>query len=485
MLRGDYAGALAAYRGVADIADLEPGLLPASMRREAAASAVTGGAASVQVARLVRECEQRVRQRLTEPLCRPCGSRFGIDAVLKLTLPDTDGVREQRQVEREKKTVRFRSVVVSNASSAPSDMRQCAAARLRHVTLIEVEGHPERRVFGCSPCGIRDNFGAFWRLPQGPAHPAQRGPWSMRHVALGSAGALCSVVFFPMRSIPSIVTKRICDAPVGPMSDALRSAIPVCEATRREHKELDHLLTMWQSLTHPNLVPIVSYATCVEGGVALISECRPGCVMREVFARYPRVQGLIVELWGLGILSALAFLHERGLAHGSVSMDTVLIEADGSCRLKRFYPDLAIMLRLFRMRRTCYVSPLMATGALPTPACDMFCYGLLMLEAVTRQPPWRWAVGTDGTALGSPAELTALMKAGGQAFSDAVVAGRVVTNTNPLEVFRVENSIQQRAKEMVIRCVSTDAGSRPTAVEVRNLNKQLIASEGVTFEEDA
>ncbi|SYZ68370.1 hypothetical_protein [Leishmania braziliensis MHOM/BR/75/M2904] len=57
------------------------------MRREAAASAATGGAVSEQVVRLVRECEHRVRWRITEPLCKARLCPLGIDAVLRDTKP--------------------------------------------------------------------------------------------------------------------------------------------------------------------------------------------------------------------------------------------------------------------------------------------------------------------------------------------------------------------------------------------------------------
>jgi hypothetical protein len=49
--RGEYTAVSSAFKYVADTFDLEPGLLPASPRREAAATSVCGGAVLTQVER--------------------------------------------------------------------------------------------------------------------------------------------------------------------------------------------------------------------------------------------------------------------------------------------------------------------------------------------------------------------------------------------------------------------------------------------------
>jgi hypothetical protein len=59
-MRSDYTAALRTYRDAADIAVLEPGLMPHSLRREVAHSNVTGDAVSTQVERVMRECERQL-----------------------------------------------------------------------------------------------------------------------------------------------------------------------------------------------------------------------------------------------------------------------------------------------------------------------------------------------------------------------------------------------------------------------------------------
>ncbi|KAK7199395.1 Protein tyrosine kinase/Protein kinase domain containing protein [Novymonas esmeraldas] len=477
MLRGDYAGALAAYRGVADIADLEPGLLPASMRREAAASAVTGGAASVQVARLVRECERCLRVGVTEPLLRVRLCKLGIDTVLCGGGTGAACKPLRRCVSAvEMGSGRTRAVSICE----PDDTRKVyAAPRERCVTVTLDNGVEERHAFGCDARTLRDNFSMEWLLPQGPAHPVRRGPWNTRYVVLGISGFSSFLSFLPFRTLRPVVARAIQCAPPGTMSEALRSAVPVCQASRKHRMLLDRLVAAHQEHAHPNIDPIIAYSTSVEGGVAIFSEFSAGGVMRECHTRYPQVRPLTVVQWSFGLLSALAFLHERGFAHGGVSLDNVLVEADGTSRLKRFYPDFQQMQRRFCMSRTCYVSPLMAAGAAPTPACDMFCYGLLSLELMSRRRAWTWGPSEEGRPGASPEDLKALLKAGGDAFGLALQEGRVVVHVELLHQRTVTSQFSPLARETVLRCLSDDPAARPTAVEVRLLLKAALLASGV------
>jgi hypothetical protein len=81
-----------------------------------------------------------------------------------------------------------------------------------------------------------------------------------------------------------------------------------------------------------------------------------------------------------GVLRTLAYLPARGVAHCAVRVDNVTVEDDGVVRVHSHGALATIAHRQFVLPQPCYVSPAMAAGKLPTPACDMLCYGLACLE---------------------------------------------------------------------------------------------------------
>ncbi|CBZ29239.1 hypothetical protein, unknown function [Leishmania mexicana MHOM/GT/2001/U1103] len=488
MLRGDYAGALAAYRGVAEIADLEPGLLPAAMRREAAASAVTGGAVSVQAARLMRECERRVRLRITEPLCNAISSLLGVDQVLsKWALEDVaEGSHpkyaQEAVVEVDKSIADGRPRRNSRRSAQSfGELVKYPEVRYRCVVHFQERQVTLRCVLPSAPRWIRDHMGLCWHLSRSHDNDEATPVWNGMQMALGSAGFIASVSFSTFRDLHPVVAKSIRDAPPGPMSDALRSATPVCGPSSEQEAFMKGTLLMHQHLRHPNIVSLIGYSHSLEGGVVLIWEFSPGGTLRELLNRYGRLPAITTIRFGLHALSALSFLHENNIAHGNLNLDTVMVNSDGSCRLVGLYTHERLP---FALPQTHYISPLMATGALPTPACDVFCYGLGALEGLTRQPCWRWATKEDGEPYGATLELPDLMKNGGHAFCEAVVQGRVVANAEAFDTPMFAEKYNELARSTLRSCVSHTPSERPTAVEVRNIVKILLSEGGLACEED-
>ncbi|KAK7199389.1 Protein tyrosine kinase/Protein kinase domain containing protein [Novymonas esmeraldas] len=493
MLRGDYAGALAAYRGVADIADLEPGLLPAGMRREAAASAVTGGAASVQVARLVRECEQRVRQRVTEPMRRGRVSFLGVDHVLRAGAGGVDAPPSVAGVFGGSLSAARESSALCSGRGGSGRSRGWSTSALsvypaveeRHVVAMVRGVRSWRAVVPTAPAWVQDHLGQRWSLARpnsGAALPPMG--WSCVR-ALGEAGAMVSVNYISFCGVHPLVAKSIRDAPAGPMSDVLRSATPVCSPTEQQHAEAHRLFIAQQSLRHPNLVALHSYSLSLEGGVVLLWHFSPGGTLRDVLTRYPRLGPITLTRFAMHILSAVCYLHERGLAHGALCLDTVMVGGDGRCCLMGQSADRAALHRHYHIHQSCYVSPRMATTALPTPECDVFCYGLLFLELTFKEPCWRWATSPGSQrAYGTTEELQHLMRDGGQPFSDAVVQGRVVPHTELLKSRMFHDGYDDLRQNILMRCLSFDPAERPTAVELRNTAKALLLMVGLSLEED-
>ncbi|KAG5485125.1 hypothetical protein CUR178_08096 [Leishmania enriettii] len=488
MRQGDYAGALAAYRSVADVSGLELGLLPPCLRREATASQVTGGAVSVQAARLMRECERRLRAGLSDGFQRVPRRPPGIDAVLR------DGIAPVRTAAE--RLVRATASAVPDACAKPrraasgfTAPRSYPEVRERYVVQLSNGASATRVVVPTPPAWVRDNHGLYWHLTCRRKDVTPSGLWPRRFLALGSAGAIASVNYIMYRQVHPVVAKVIRDAPLGPMCDALRSATPVCGPTAQQDAAIQRLMSRYHELRHPNILTPLAFSQSLEGGVVLIWEFCPGGTLRQLLARYSRVKSITFACFGLQMLSALSHLHERGLAHGNLNLDTVMVDSNGHCRLIGQSTDHALEREIFDFRLSCYLSPAMVAGALPTPECDMFCYGLLAMEAVTQQPCWRWATAAEYEGhrplQPSAKELADLMAAGGEEFADAVAQGRVVLNLQQLDAAPTNEHHNDTMRNVCRRLLSLDPSLRPTAAQLRDENKSALNLLGLTMEEDA
>ncbi|KPA78811.1 putative protein kinase [Leptomonas pyrrhocoris] len=473
MVRGNYAGALSAYREVADISDLEPGLMPASLRREAARSDVTGGAVSVQAERLMRECERRVACGDVRLFYRERHVPLGIDALLCGVTPA--GVVPETVEPRVAAEETGRShghPVHTESRRAPMPVPK---ATERRVVLLGDGGDAVKTVIGSTWDWFQDNNDLRWHVAARPHEYTPIALWNSRLPCLGEAGLLATMSFFPLRDVPPVVANAIRDAPVGPMSDALRSAVPVVGATPRQKAALHTLYRQHGQLQHPNLLVPLSYSTSVEGGVVVVWEYNSGGTLRELAARYYRIKPLTEARFMLDVASVLAYLHQHGVVHGGVSLDNVFVGADGACRLRGHCVDITKLKELFCVPRLCYVSPAMAAGAVPTPACDMFCYGLMGIELLSGAAAWKWAPVPEGQPQRSAEELSALMADAAQPFFDAVVAGRIVANTDALDAMPLTDETSLRCYRVVRDCLSPDPLQRPTARVVRRLSSALLA----------
>ncbi|CBZ24100.1 putative protein kinase [Leishmania mexicana MHOM/GT/2001/U1103] len=488
MRQGDYAGALTAFCGVAAIADLDPGLMPPYLRCEVAASDATEGAVSVQVARLMRECERCVRAGVIDGFQRVPRRPPGMDAVLRDDITPL-GTAPGPPVGAAASDVTAASAKPRRMASSFTAPPWYPEVRDRHVMLLKNGAVTTRVVVPTRPAWVRDNHGMYWQLACRKSDCTQPGLWTCRILALGSAGAIASANYIMYREVHPVVAKAIRDAPPGPISDALRCVTPVCGPTAQQDAAIKRLISRHQELRHPNILAPLGFSQSAEGGVVLIWEFCPGGTLRQLLARYPRVKYVTFACFGLQMLSALSHLHERGVAHGRLNLDNVMVDSNGNCRLIGEFADHALEREVFHFKPSCYLSPAMATGALPTPPCDMFCYGLLTMEAVTRQPCWRWATAAEygehrGSKAPSAKELEDLMATGGQRFADAVVQGRVMLNLEQLDAGPMTEHHNDTMISVCRRLLSLDPGLRPTAAQLWEENKSVLNLLGITMEED-
>ncbi|KPA78814.1 hypothetical protein ABB37_05906 [Leptomonas pyrrhocoris] len=477
MVHGDYAAALQAYKRVADISDLEPGLMPASLRREAARSDVTGGAVSVQAERLIGECERRLRAGLTEGFHRERHVPLGIDSVLKgierrsSSSPSHDtAVRRVCPGEREsavaKREGRY-GVEEHNATFT--------RAELRYVAVLP--GTETRTSYTRWPATITDNWGTKWTVARKHAVGPGRAMHSILGSGLSATGDLCALVFRLHRDVPPLVSTALRGAPAGVMTDAMRSAVPVWQPSAAQRAAVRALFDARLRLRHPHIVTCLGYSMELEGGVTISMEYCKGGNLREVMVRYDRMRPPTMIRAALSMLLGLRYLHANGIVHGELRPECVLVCSDGVCRLKGFYTDYELAHRALGLRRTCYVCPEMAAGQSPTPASDVFGFGLVMLELVIRKLPWTWATVTGDGPQRSEEELAALAAADVQAFSDAVAQGKVIPALEMLATPEIVVGYHADGLDTIRACLRIDPLRRISLEDlIRALEKIAVAN---------
>lgn len=112
-------------------------------------------------------------------------------------------------------------------------------------------------------------------------------------------------------------------------------------------------------LWHPNLVQIYDFGMA-DGQAFLVMEYLPGGSLRERF-RQSGVNADLLRRWACDLLSALSYLHSRGLRHGGVDAAHVQLDGDGRAHLSGFGTA--------------------AAGPAGSPVDDLFALGRLLAEA--------------------------------------------------------------------------------------------------------
>ena len=94
------------------------------------------------------------------------------------------------------------------------------------------------------------------------------------------------------------------------------------------------------------------------------------------------------------LVSALAYLHERGIVHRDVKPENILIDRSGRARLLDF--DLAVGVREPSRKAAAgtvaYLSPEQARGGPATPASDLYAAGVILFWGLTGEVPFTGSV---------------------------------------------------------------------------------------------
>lgn len=165
-------------------------------------------------------------------------------------------------------------------------------------------------------------------------------------------------------------------------------------------QELERAWTHAQTLYHENIVQILGHARTREH-MCLIMEHVPGGTLRESLSRYGRALPLMaIKRFLVSVLRALEYLHGRGLVHGNVRPECIMMAVEGLYKLQdasvasTAEAAAAMTTGENRARRGpsvwAYSSPEIFTTGHYSAAADIYAMGVVLLELMANETPWRW-----------------------------------------------------------------------------------------------
>jgi len=171
--------------------------------------------------------------------------------------------------------------------------------------------------------------------------------------------------------------------------------------------------------SHPHIAALIDAGRDAGGLPYIISEFVPGETLRRVLLRNgPLEIELACALMGQ-LLDALACIHAHGVVHRDIKPQNVMVSSAGArANIKLIDFDIAAStavpdeVRPPAAGTPGYCPPEQLRGAAPTPAADLYAWGLLFIECLTGRPAVdglsagdRWRAQTGAEPIAFPARL--------------------------------------------------------------------------------
>jgi serine/threonine-protein kinase len=167
-----------------------------------------------------------------------------------------------------------------------------------------------------------------------------------------------------------------------------RVVVKVLLADLAAHEEVrrafrDHIIRA-STLSHPHLARVFDGGQ-ESGAIFMISEYLSGGSLEDVLSAGRCLSVDDGARLGRDVASALAYVHEHGFVHGSLSPSKLLFDDEGRVRVSDV--ALAGLATTYRERMTLddarYLSPEQAVGEPANPKSDVYALALILFEAVT------------------------------------------------------------------------------------------------------
>ncbi|KAK1941209.1 Ankyrin-2 [Phytophthora citrophthora] len=136
----------------------------------------------------------------------------------------------------------------------------------------------------------------------------------------------------------------------------------------------------WFPLNHPHVLKL--YGACHSMQQLLVVERVSGETMREYLQKHPE------KTWKFlyEVALAIQYLHERGVFHGFIRGDNILVSDSGSAKVGGF--GLYSLNFGKKQESTAWESVDSLGGGSTTPEQDVYSLGMCVIEAVTGEPPY-------------------------------------------------------------------------------------------------
>lgn len=161
----------------------------------------------------------------------------------------------------------------------------------------------------------------------------------------------------------------------------------------REFRErLLRLASTLAALDHPNIASVLDAG--MEGGQPfLVTELVEGQTLRALLVDQGRLSVERAATIGAQVAEGLAYAHQRGIVHGDLRPENVLVGEHGQVRIIDFgLRSLAVSSGLLPLEalteRAAYLSPEQVMGAAPNARSDVYSLAITLYEALAGAPPF-------------------------------------------------------------------------------------------------
>lgn len=219
------------------------------------------------------------------------------------------------------------------------------------------------------------------------------------------------------------------------------------------------------AVSHPNLVRL--HEVVVDHGEpVLVLDYLPGGSLASLLARRGRLTAGEVVSIVAPLAAALAYAHDEGLVHADVTPGNILFTERG----RPVFTDLGIARVLGEaadpQATPAYVDPVVARGAAPAPASDVFGLAAVAFHALAGIPPWNAATAADALAVAASGDVPDLQRLAPDAPADLVeVLCRALSAQPHLRGTAAELALDVRHACLPepVRFSATDAAARARA----------------------